>query len=242
MNKNNLSLGLSTMTKNQSTRLEEWIIYHNNLGHDKFIIFLDNCTDQSEYVLKNLISKKIDITFYDTKIFGDSVMKLDWISRSHFLYDFVIKNFNYLDFISFIEVDEFIFPQKKEIFFKKFLSEIQTNCLYINSWDFKPPFDETKKILGQSNKIWTDKQRFESNYRFRGKSVIRPKEFIKCIDAHHFMQKNNKISEEFKIPHINYIQINYGSEVTIDDSLYRIFHFRNHTDLDMNDYKEINYV
>ena len=33
-----MRLGLSTMTKNQGGRLKEWILYHKELGHEKFII------------------------------------------------------------------------------------------------------------------------------------------------------------------------------------------------------------
>jgi hypothetical protein len=55
------------------------------------------------------------------------------------------------------------------------------------------------------------------------------------------MKNDGKVSTEFKIPHINYQQINYGNEVTIDDSLFRIYHFRNHTPKNMNNYKTIKY-
>jgi hypothetical protein len=61
------------------------------------------------------------------------------------------------------------------------------------------------------------------------------------MDAHHFMRIDGTISTEFKIKHINFIQVNYGKEVTIDDTLFRIFHFRNHTPTHMTDYKLIEY-
>lgn len=236
-----MKLGLATMTKNQGSRLEEWVNYHKNLGHEKFIIFLDNCTDESEDVLRLLINTGIDIDIYKTETFGDNIMNLDWVIRSHKMYDFVLQNYSDLDWISFIEVDEFIFPQKKEVSFLDFLSSLDTKCLYINSWDFKAPFDETKKILGQSYFGWTDSQRYNSIYRFRGKSIIKPFEFIQCMDAHHFMQKNGFVSKEFKFKHVNYTQLNYGKEVVIDDTMFRIYHFRNHTEPYLNNYIKIDY-
>jgi hypothetical protein len=235
-----MNLALSTMTKNQGNRLKEWIEYHKDLGHKKFIIFLDNCTDNSEEVLESLKNIEFDIDIYKTENFGTELLSLGWIERSHKMYDFVIEKYSDFDWITFIEVDEFIYPQKN-INFVTFLDSLKSDCLYINSWDFKPPFDENKKILGQSYFIWTDEQRYNSRYRFRGKSIIRPHKFIKCMDAHHFMQKNNFVSGEFKINHVNFLQINYGKEVTIDDSLFKIFHFRNHTDINMNNYVEITY-
>jgi hypothetical protein len=236
-----MQLGLTTMTNNQGSRLEEWVTYHSNLGHTKFIIFLDNCSDNSETVLKKMIDIGIDIDIYKTQDFGPEVMSLYWIQRSHVMYDFVLEKYSYLDWITFIEVDEFIFPQTKETNLPTFLKSIDSKCLYINSWDFKPPFDENKKILGQSNYVWTDSQRYNSIYRFRGKSIIKPCEFSKCMDAHHFMQKNNLVSKEFKVEHVNYLQKNYGCEVVIDDYLFKIYHFRNHTDIKMGDYVKIDY-
>jgi hypothetical protein len=34
--------------KNQLGRLKEWVLYHNKFGIDRFIIFLDNCSDNSK--------------------------------------------------------------------------------------------------------------------------------------------------------------------------------------------------
>ncbi len=237
-----MELGLSTMTKNQGSRLHEWVIYHKNLGHDKFIIFLDNCSDNSEEILNNLKLTGLDIDVYHTKNFDSSITNLHWIDKSHKMYDFVLQNYSYLDWISFIEVDEFIFPQEKNFSFREFLSTIDANCLYINSWDFKPPFDEHEKIIGQSYFVWSDYQRYNSNYKWRGKSIIKPKEFINCVDAHHFRQKNGEVSGEFKCEHKNYIQKFYGNEVVMDDTLLRIYHFRNHTDSNLNNYIQILYT
>ena len=236
-----IKLGLSTMTQNQGGRLKEWILYHKNLGHEKFIIFLDKCTDDSEEVLKKLINDGVDIDIYKTENFNENILHLYWVDRSHKVYDVVLNKYSDLDWISFIEVDEFIFPQKKDVKFIDFLTTLDANCLYINSWDFKPPFDETKPILGQSYLIWSDEQRFNSKYRFRGKSIIKPREFIKCVDAHHFMQKNNLISNEFKTNRNDLLQKNYGNEVVIDDYLFRIYHFRNHTDKNMDIYIKTSY-
>jgi hypothetical protein len=236
-----MNIGLSTMTKNQGCRLKEWVTYHKNLGHNKFIIFLDNCTDNSEEVLTELKSTGIDIDFFLTKSFELGIPDAEWVRKSHKMYDFVLKNYSHLDWISFIEVDEFIFPQKEDFSFREFLLKINTNCLYINSWDFKAPFDETKEILGQSYHVWTDSQRYHSSYKWRGKSVIKPTEFIECVDAHHFRQKNNEVSSELKCEHENYIQKFYGNEVVMDDTLLRIYHFRNHTESSLNEYQEIKY-
>jgi hypothetical protein len=231
-----MNIGLSTMTKNQGNRLLEWITYHNNLGVNKFIIFLDDCTDESKLILSQI--KDIDIDVYLTsEVKHNSEF---WINRSHEMYTFALKKYDNLDWICFIEVDEFIFPQSN-INFKPYLESINSDCLYINSWDFKGGFDESKLILGQSNLIWTDDQKFNSDYKYRGKSIIKPKKFSHCIDAHHFMKSDGSVSNEFKIPHINHQQINYGKEVTIDDTLFRIYHFRNHTPSSMDNYKTIKY-
>jgi hypothetical protein len=61
------------------------------------------------------------------------------------------------------------------------------------------------------------------------------------MDAHHFMRTDGRISGEFKIEHVNFLQVNYGKEVTIDDTLFKIFHFRNHTPNNMTKYRIIEY-
>lgn len=231
-----MTIGLSTMTKNQGTRLFEWVTYHNKLGINKFIIFLDYATDDSFKILSDI--KNIDIDIYLTS--DITHVSESWISRSHEMYNFTLKNYSYLDWICFLEVDEFIFPQK-EIKFFDYLMSLNSDCLYINSWDFKGGFDESRPILGQSNLVWTDEQRFNSDYKWRGKSMIKPKNFISCVDAHHFMKNDGTVSSEFKVPHNNFTQVNYGREVTIDDDLFRIYHFRNHTPKNMTNYRIINY-
>lgn len=229
-------LAIATMTKNQGGRLKEWINYHVKLGFNKFIIYLDNCTDNSYEILSNIT--EVDIIIHKTSDLDVSHQDSDWISRSHRMYNHTLRNYSHCDWIGFIEVDEFIFPQKEDVNVVEFLSNINSDCLYINSWDFKGPFDEEQPILCQSNLVWSDDQRFNSSYRYRGKSIINPKKFSYCVDAHHFSYID-RVSDEFKQNRDNILQIFYGNEVCIDDMLLRIYHFRNHTPNDMNDYIKI---
>ena len=240
----NFTIGISTMTQNQSSRLKEWVLYHNNLGFNKFIIYLDKCTDNSNNILEKLKNEyNIDIDIYLTEDFDDkNIFNIDWIKRSHYMYTYTINKYKYLNWIAFIEIDEFILPESKEFNLNMFLKNIDTKCIYINSWNFKsPPFNENKNILGQSYECWTDeekyKKRYNNEYMLRGKSIIKPSEFLKCIDAHHFMQIDNTISKEFNCER-NLLQIYHGKEVFIDDNIMRICHYRNHT-LQSNNYINI---
>jgi hypothetical protein len=144
------------------------------------------------------------------------------------MYTNTINKYKNLNWIAFIEVDEFILPQSKDFNLHKFFKNINTKCVYVNSWDFKGPFNEQKPILGQSYECWTDNERYTNGYMWRGKSIIKPSEFLKCMDAHHFMQIDNTISNEFKYER-NLLQIYHGKEVFIDDNILRICHYRNHT-------------
>jgi hypothetical protein len=92
-----MKLGLSTMTRNQGTRLKEWVIYHNNLGVDKFIIFLDNCTDDSQSILSEI--KNIDIDVYLTSEIKPNQVVDSWILRSHKMYNFTLENYSDLDLL-----------------------------------------------------------------------------------------------------------------------------------------------
>jgi len=225
-------ISLATMTKNQSTRLEEWILYHNKFGIDYFIIFLDNCSDNSKDVLNCIKTKyNINIDIYETELMNPNYQNLRWQNRSHKMYDFTLKKYTDMsDWIVFIEVDEFIFNYENDIKLKDFLNNLDSECLYINSWDFKGPFDFKKKILGQSYLCWTDEHRFNNGHKNRGKSIINPKYWNKCIDAHHFMMINNEVpKKEFWNNREKHLQISHGKNVYIDDSIFRIGHFRNHS-------------
>lgn len=232
-----MNIAISTMTKNQSSRLVEWVNYHQKLGFNKFIFYLDNCTDNSIDVLSNIYD--VDIDIYKTENIDKNHQSNDWISRSHRMYNHTLLNYSNYDWIGFIEVDEFIFPQVTNQSLIDFLTSLNTDCLYINSWDFKGPFDENLPILGQSNLIWSNTQRYNSDYKYRGKSIIKPSKFDHCVDAHHFSYPNNRVSKQFKINRENLLQIFYGDEVCVDDNLFRIYHFRNHTPKEMNNYIEV---
>ena len=224
-----MKLAICTMTKNQGTRLVEWVLYHTGLGFNKFIIYLDKCTDNSYNELENAKKEyNIDIDIYLTETFGSDVQELFWEKRSHYVYTKTINEYSYIDWIAFIEVDEFITPQKLNFNLKLFLENLNTKCVYINTWDFKPPFDTNKPILNQSDKCWTDKERFSNGCIFTGKSIIKPTCFKKCMDAHHFMQKDGRISEQFKYNR-DLLQIYHGDEVYIDDNILRLSHYRNHS-------------
>jgi len=231
-------ISLATMTQNQSKRLKEWIIYHHPLGVDHFIIFLDNCTDNSKNILEEIKDNTdINIDIYETESMEPNHQDLHWINRSHKMYDYTLNICKEVsDWVIFIEVDEFIFNYNNNIDFKSFLKDLNSKCLYINSWDFKGPFDEEKKILGQSYLCWTDKHRFNNGYKNRGKSIIKPKFWNKCMDAHHFRMINNEVpTEEFWNNRGNHLQISHGENVYVDDNIFRIGHFRNHSPSSNND-------
>lgn len=227
----NITMAISTMTKNQSTRLKEWIEYHYGLGFNKFIIYLDNCTDNSKIVLEELKIKNIDIDIFLTENYPDT-QKIDWVSRQFCMFDLTLNNYKHIDWIAFIDIDEFILPQNSNLNLSNFFKNLNTKCVYINSWDFKGPFNETKPILGQTFLCWTDEERYNRN-KWTGKSIIRPQYFNKCMDAHHFRQSNNMVSTEFK-SNRHLLQTYHGTEVYIDDNLLRLGHFRNHGPLTNN--------
>ena len=239
-----MSIILTTMCKNQGSRLEEWILYHTNIGIDKFVIFLDNCYDNSKKILEEIITDyNIKIDIYQTEYLMPEYQNVHWIQRSHKMYDYVLIKYTInASWICFVEVDEFILNYKNKIKLNDFLLSLDTKCLYINSWDFKGPFNENKKILGQSNLCWSDEHRFNNGYRWLGKSMIRPNQFNKCIDAYHFQMNDNTVSTQFK-KNREYLQVYKGNEVYIDDNIFRIGHFRNHSPpTDINNYINVDYL
>jgi hypothetical protein len=242
-----MKTAIVTMTRDQGSRLEEWVNFHANLGIQKFVIYLDFCSDNSQLILEEINKRNdISIDIHETKNLGelDETEKDLWIARQHRVYDRAINDYKNFDWLCFIEVDEFIVSQNSLYPLMRILVECwirKQQCIYINSWDMKPPFNESKRIWGQSTEIWTDEWRYASDHYQRGKSIINPKTHLKCGNAHWFHSADSDKQHVFKFnsdskdgqaytrqlhpykPQKLSVQYMY-----INDDFLRIYHCRNH--------------
>ena len=200
-----MKLACITQIRNEAPRLVDWIKYHSTvIGFDHFLFYLDNSTDDSESILKSLqreYSIEIKIVpirgeypdYPDTRgnsfIYNDPKASLNlghsnWVAErqcASFTEAFnVIKG--EFDWIGIFDVDEWIVPQDLNNFnFKNELSSFSTNALYLQTYDFRPPYDYSKRIIEQNMHRWTLEEKMSVEMRGTGKTIFRGK---LCMDSY----------------------------------------------------------
>lgn len=197
-----MKLALVTQIRNEGPRLKDWIKYHSKvIGFDLFVIYLDNCNDDSEEILKSL-QNEFSIEIKQVPVVGEypegrglsqtanwtdfnkglDVPNSTWpgerMVRSYTeAFDNLKQDF---DWIAIFDVDEWIVPQDIHNFdFKKELSKLETNLLYLQTYDFRPPYDYQKRVIEQNMHRWDLEEKMSVEMRGTGKSVFRGK---MCLD------------------------------------------------------------
>src|SRR5689334_9972380 len=99
-----MQLGLTTIQKNRGPWINEWIAFHNLVGFNKFYFYADECNDSTHKVLARL-KKSFDITVFE-KIPDKPSKQLGAYNDAYAKYG------SKLDWMAFIDGDEFLFPTK----------------------------------------------------------------------------------------------------------------------------------
>ena len=229
--KSDTSFTIVTQIRNEEKRLKDWILYHKNIGIDEFIIYLDNCDDQSRNILEEL-SKSIEIKIFNANMFGSYpptnnastysgysvVMRIiDSLKRG--LYEVRNSNKNDNHWTIFTEVDEYIIPQNEKNL-KEIVETVDENRIYIASYDFMCPFDLNYPVYNQTYLRWSDNTRDtgrDGYFKNRGKSLVRT---------------NFVLSEEVDIHDVDY------SKYWQNNNLLKINHYRNNGEMQIYDYED----
>jgi hypothetical protein len=106
-----ITLGL--VARDESKYLQEWVVYHHLIGVKKFIIYLHNCTDDSESKLKKL-ELDLDIRKKETN-------ELGWEVKNEMYKSIILDSVT--PYACCLDIDEFLFlPQHEDInvFISKF--------------------------------------------------------------------------------------------------------------------------
>jgi hypothetical protein len=238
-----MKLAAITQIKNESNRLREWIIYHSKVHNfDHFLFYLDKSQDDSEEVLKSLqsdFSIEIKKTDESGEYTVDNLCNDDAIKRQErsFTEGYNLLKFDF-DWIIIFDVDEWIVPNDIDDFnFKDDLSDATSSSLYIQSYDFKPPFDIKKSITEQIFRRWSDEEKSRTLNCRTGKSILRGKSFLENyiqVSSHGPINtpsyyRSQDWNEKYKIHHFRSHLFNGGipyndNQYTVfDDSIKKIF-------------------
>lgn len=100
-----MRLGITSIQRDRAPWIKEWVAFHYLVGFRQFYIFLHNCSDNTEQILRDL-GKKIDI-----KIF---TVDPNLISPQTKCYQSSYNQFgDKVDWMAFIDADEFLFPSSR---------------------------------------------------------------------------------------------------------------------------------
>ena len=98
-----MKIGICSIQRNRAKWLKEWISFHHIVGCTQFYIYLHNCTDDSESVIRHLQR------FFDIKCF---ILSADIDRPQISAYEHCYQTFGHeIDWMAFIDGDEFLFPK-----------------------------------------------------------------------------------------------------------------------------------
>ncbi len=97
-----MTLGITSIQRDRSPWIKEWVLFHSQVGFDKFYIYLHKCSDDTKGVLEGL-RPKLDIVITEV---GPDVP-----APQLKCYTDAYERFgNEVDWMAFIDGDEFLFP------------------------------------------------------------------------------------------------------------------------------------
>lgn len=99
-----MKLGITTIQRDRSPWIKEWVAFHYLVGFRKFYIFLHKCSDDTENIL-NELKKKFDIKIFIVDPELDAP-QLKCYQQSYEKFGAKV------DWMAFIDADEFLFPTK----------------------------------------------------------------------------------------------------------------------------------
>jgi hypothetical protein len=160
-----MKIGLCLIIKNETDYLDEWLNYHRNIGIDFFIIY-DNQSDEKI----SINSDDIIINYWDDNQIGSQMRA----------YQHCCSNYHHLDYIGFIDTDEFYQSKTMDIKkdfnnLKKSFGEFSGLGLYWRMYGKFNPYIENRILINDYQYYYQDNHI---------KSFIDPKKVINFPDPH----------------------------------------------------------
>lgn len=159
-----MKLGITTIQRDRSPWIREWVVFHYLVGFRKFYIYLHNCSDDTEEILEEL-KKKIDINI----CIVSPNMKNPQLKCYQEAYN---KFGSEVDWMAFIDCDEFLFPTS---------SESISNVLEMYSDKKFSALGVYWACFGSSGHIQEPSGLIIENYKYRAKDNYHNNRHIKSI-------------------------------------------------------------
>lgn len=190
---NGMRLGITTIQRDRAPWIKEWVAFHYLVGFRKFYIFLHNCSDNTEKIL-NELKKKFDIKIFTV----DPSLESPQLKCYQ---DSYIKFGGEVDWMAFIDSDEFLFPTSEtsmEIALKEFANKkISALGVYWSCFGSSGHIKEPRGLI-----IENYKQRANDGYHNNRhiKSIVRggQNKSVQPSDPHFFKTPKGTYDENLR--------------------------------------------
>ncbi len=233
--KKKYELSIAAMFQNEASRLKEWIEYHRIVGVEHFYLYNDRSTDNWQDVIAPYVKEGL-IEIFDWPTTSRSSYYDSYCTTQVNIYkDALTRAENVSEWLTLIDVDEFILPMRDSSTIPECLNKFFTDAsgIYVN-WRH---FGTNNVTLGQ-NDLMISKLTACSNRthteNFIGKSIVKPHQVrISNIGyPHHFPLKEgqNYYNADREMIEVHHEKAGRHDYLRIDhkhhDSHIRINHYR----------------
>lgn len=128
-----MNFGICAIFKNEAPYIREWIEFHRMLGAEQFILFDNESTDNYSEEIKD--------------IYEEGIIELNKVTgpRQQLpVYDYVLHTYRDLEWIAFIDLDEFIYSPTGETIPEILDRHKNFRCLQVNWFKFGTSWHKTK--------------------------------------------------------------------------------------------------
>jgi hypothetical protein len=189
-----MKLAITSIQRNRGPWIAEWVAFHYLVGFKKFFIYTHLCSDNTENILNNL-KGKIDIQIFQV----GSEIKTPQLKCYRECY----KKFgDEIDWMAFIDGDEFLFPTSTDTM-EKVLEEysdknISALGVYWSCFGSNGYIEEPSGLI-----IENYRYRAEDGYKNNRhiKSIVqgREGESVRPFDPHYFKTPHGTFDENLKL-------------------------------------------
>jgi len=183
-----MKIAICAIIKNENEYLSEWINYHKKIGIDHFFLY-DN---QSDYSVMSYLSEFLN-DFIQDKSISVNIWKDNEVGSQMRAYKNCCKNNQNYDYISFIDIDEFIVINKKFNSLQELLfdyKEFSGLCISWRMYGKPKPYFECRKPMNDYIHY------FENSHV---KTIVSPKDVINFPDPHLPLVKKQCVNEDKEI-------------------------------------------
>ncbi|NES04570.1 MAG: glycosyltransferase family 92 protein [Okeania sp. SIO2F4] len=180
-------LSICAIMKDEGSYLEEWLEFHKLVGVERFYLYDNNSTDNTQEILQFYIQNGEVIYYYWPEKPGQMSA-----------YSHCLNNHRYdSEWIAFIDLDEFLFPTIAEKITDIIDEFYDVSALGVNWLNFGTSGHEKKpEGLQIENFIKRAKTSFGPNKHI--KCILRPDKTVRPLNPHQFVFSEGKVVTENK--------------------------------------------